>query len=59
MIMKKFRAFAEICAYPLGTLGGFGYAAYLGKWAIAGAVVILAIMAYGEFRWALNELSGK
>ena len=53
----KLLAFIEICAYVLGFLGGIGYAAYLGKWAIVVSILVLGVMAWPEFRKALYELT--
>ncbi len=54
--MKKLIAFIIFCAYILGTIGGFGYAAWGGSWPIAVAVIILAVMAWPTFKEAVKQL---
>lgn len=55
-ILKKLKAFGEICAYVLATIGGVGYSIYGGSWPIAIAIVVLGVMAFPEFKNALKEL---
>lgn len=52
MKTKKLIAFFILCAYILGTIGGFGYAVYGGSWPIALGVVVLAVMA-SPIAWRL------
>lgn len=47
--MKGFFSALMMCAYILGTIGGFGYSAYGGSWPIAIAVAILGYMAWPQF----------
>ena len=43
---KQFISFLGICAYTMGTIGGFGFSAWGGSWPVAIAVLILAVMAF-------------
>ena len=43
---KQFLSFIGICAYTMGTIGGFGFSAWGGSWPVAIAVLILAVMAF-------------
>lgn len=43
---KQFISFIGICAYTMGTIGGFGFSAWGGSWPVAIAVLILAVMAF-------------
>ena len=43
---KQFISFLGICAYVMGTIGGFGFSAWGGSWPVAIAVLILAVMAF-------------
>ena len=43
---KQFLSFIGICAYVMGTIGGFGFSVYGGSWPVAIAVLILAVMAF-------------
>ena len=43
---KQFLSFFGICAYVMGTIGGFGFSVYGGSWPVAIAVLILAFMAW-------------
>lgn len=52
MKAKKLIVFFLLCAYILGTIGGFGYAVYGGSWPIALGVVVLAAMA-SPIAWRL------
>lgn len=55
--MKKFLQFFEMVAYILGAIGGFGYALYSRAYLIAICIVVLAWMAWPEFRkcWPSKE----
>ena len=44
--MNKIVSFLMICLYVLGAIGGVGYAAYCGAWAIVIGVIGLAYMAW-------------
>ena len=55
--MNKLFAFAVFCLYILGSIGGFGFAVYGGSWPCAAGVVVLAIMAFPEFKKYWKELS--
>lgn len=46
-VMKKIGYFFGLCAYVIGSIGGFGYAAYCKAWFIAVCIVVLAYMAFG------------
>ena len=43
---KQFLSFIGLCAYAMGTIGGFGFSVYGGSWPVAIAVLILAFMAW-------------
>lgn len=45
--MKKIGYFFGLFAYIVGSIGGFGYAAYCKAWFIAVCIVVLAYMAFG------------
>ena len=45
---KQFLSFFALGAYVLGSIGGFGYAAYSKAWPIAVSVIILAVMAWPQ-----------
>ena len=55
-MIKKIYDFACLCAYALGSIGGFGYCAYLKQWVIAVAVVALAAMAFGFVKARLTDI---
>ena len=55
-MIKKARYFFELCAYALGSIGGLGYCLYSRAWVIAAAVVVLAVMAWPEARYAFRRL---
>lgn len=55
--LKKILTLLIVCAYVLGTIGGFGYALYGGSWPIAIAIVILGILAFPKFKEAFKELT--
>lgn len=55
MKMKQFINFFAFVAYLLGTIGGFGYAAWGGSWPIAVAIIILAILAFPEVKRRFTE----
>lgn len=44
--MKRFASFFGLCAYALGSIGGFGYAMYSKAYLIGVCVFILAAMAW-------------
>ncbi len=54
--MKKYLYFAEICAYFLGAIGGFGWSLHSHNWPAAIGVVILAIMAFPELKKAIHNI---
>ena len=56
-MIKKARYFFELCAYALGSIGGLGYCLYNRAWVIAIAVVILAIMAFPEAKYAYYQIT--
>ena len=55
-MLKKIYCFFVLCAYVLGALGGFGWAAYNKAWLIAVCVAALAAMAFPYVRKAFKEL---
>ena len=44
--MKKIYNFLGLCAYILGSIGGFGYAMYSGAYIIGICIAVLGVMAY-------------
>ena len=46
MKAKKLVAFAMLCLYALGTIGGIGYAIYGGAWPVAIGVAAVDWMAW-------------
>ncbi len=57
-MIKRFGYFFGLCAYALGSLGGFGCAMYIKSYAVAAAVAVLAAMAFptaGRFFKKLTE----
>lgn len=56
--MRKIYCFFVLCAYVLGTIGGFGYLAWLHQWPVAIAVAALAAMAFPYASDRLKELLG-
>ena len=55
--IKKFGYFFGICAYALGSLGGFGYAIYCKAYLIAVAIIVLAAMAFPTLKKFFNKLT--
>lgn len=55
--MKKLIAFAGLCAYMVGSIGGFGYAVYSRAYFIAACVLALAVMAFPTFKSFWKELN--
>ena len=55
-MLKKFGYFFGLCAYTVGAIGGFGYAAYCKAWFIAICVVVLAAMAFPTVKSFYNKL---
>lgn len=49
-------SFAEVCAYALGAIGGFGWSIYGGGWLTALAVLVLAVMAFPELVRAVKRM---
>lgn len=57
--LKKIGKFFGQCAYVLGSIGGFGYAAYNHAWLIAAGVAVLACMAFPVAKgWFFDILNG-
>ena len=54
---KQFLSFIGICAYVMGTIGGFGFSVYGGSWPVAIAVVILAVIAWPTVKKLWNDMS--
>ena len=48
-------AWAVICLYVLGSIGGFGYALYCRAWLIAVGVVVLAVLAFPTVKRLFSE----
>ncbi len=57
-MLKKIGYFFGLCAYAVGAIGGFGYAAYCKAWFIAICVVALAAMAFPTAKKFFNGLIG-
>ena len=55
-MIKKFGYFFGLCAYGLGSIGGFGYAIYSKAYLIAACIVVLAVMAFPTARKWFNHL---
>ena len=55
--MKKFLYFLAVCAYLLGSIGGFGYAMYCKAYVIAVAVIILAALAFPTVKKIVGKMS--
>jgi hypothetical protein len=56
-MFKKILSFLELCAWVVGTLGGFGWCAFNHAWLIALCIVALAVMAFPCARQAFKELA--
>lgn len=54
---KQFLSFIGICAYAMGTIGGFGFSAWGGSWPVAISVIILAVMAWPTAKKLWNDMS--
>ena len=57
-VMKKVLIFFALCLYLLGTIGGFGYAAYGGSWPIAVGVAFVGWMAFDKAKNWFKVLIG-
>ena len=57
-ILKKLLAFAIICFYALGTIGGTAYLFHFGQGIFGFAVLALSAMAFPTAMWAFCELTG-
>lgn len=55
-MIKKLGYFLALCAYVLGAIGGFGCAMYIRSYAIAVAVVVLAVMAFPTAKKLLDKM---
>lgn len=55
-ILIKIVSFFAICAYVLGTVGGIGCAIHDGAFAIAAAVLVMAVMAFPTFKSFVKRL---
>lgn len=55
---KDFLKFLAISAYGIGALGGFGYAAWCGRWLIAACIVVLALLAWPTVKGYFRALRG-
>ena len=54
--LKKIACFLGICCWGVGAIGGFGYAAYLGKWFIAVCIAFLAVLSFDRVRDMMRYL---
>ena len=57
--LKKIAAFAAVCLYILGSIGGLGWALYNKSYLIAVAVAALAARAVPTRLKAIEHLTGK
>ena len=55
--IKKLLYFFGMCAYGVGSIGGFGYALYCKAWVIAACVAVLAAMAFPKAKEFYNKLT--
>ena len=55
--MKKALYFFGLCAYAVGTVGGFGYAMASGAYFIAACVLALAAFAFPTIRNFFKKLT--
>ena len=55
--MKKVVSFFGLCAYAVGSIGGFGLAMYGKGYFIALCVVALAVMAFPKAKEFFKELT--
>ena len=53
----KILYFFEMCAYVLGSIGGFGWALYNKAYLITACIVVLAIMAFPELKRAIRNIT--
>ena len=54
---KQILSFIGVCAYAMGTIGGFGFSAWGGSWPVVISVVILAVMAWPTVKKLWNNMS--
>lgn len=54
--MKKILNFVGLCVWLLGTIGGFGYCAWIGQWHIAIAILVLGGLAFPTVKKMFNNL---
>ncbi len=57
--LKKIAAFACLCLYALGSIGGLGWSLYNKSYLIAVGVAVLAAMAVPTLLKALKVLTGE
>lgn len=57
--LKKIAAFAAVCLYTLGSIGGLGWSLYNHSYLIAVGVVVLAVMAVPTLLKAVETLTGE
>ena len=57
--LKKIAAFAVICLYVLGSIGGLGWSLYNRSYLIAVGVAVLAVMAVPTLLKAVKILTGE
>lgn len=55
--MKKFGDFFGMCAYTVGSIGGFGVAVYNKSYFIAACVAVLAVMAFPTVKEMVKDLN--
>lgn len=56
--LLKLLAFATVCAYILGAVGGLGWSLYEHSYVIAVGVLVLAVMAFPSLLKAMEVLTG-
>lgn len=53
---KNFLKFFALFCYTVGSIGGFGYAAWQKEWFVAICVAVLAVMAFPTAKRYFKEL---
>lgn len=54
--VKKLLSFLGICGWTLGSIGGLGYSLYIHQYAVAGAIVVVAAMAFPTLKKFVKNL---
>lgn len=55
--MRRILSFFGLCAYTLGSIGGFSYCLYGRQYPISVCVLILAVMAFPTAKKLFKELT--